>query len=47
MRIRDISPVRVRASLQLDQSRAQEFSDVAKSHMRNREFAQIKRSQSA
>ena len=27
--------------------RAQEFSDVAKSHMRNREFAQIKRSQSA
>ena len=44
MRIRDIvnSRVRVRASLQLDQSRAREFSDMAKSLMRTREFALIK-----
>mgnify|MGYP001800532920 CR=1 FL=1 len=46
MRIRDIvnSHVRVRASLQLDPSRAREFSsDMAKLRMRTREFAQLKR----
>ena len=45
MRIRDMvnSQVRVQASLQLDQSRAREFSDMAKSPMRTREFAQIMR----
>ena len=43
MRIRAIvnSRVHVHASLQLDQSRACEFSDMAKSRMRTREFALI------
>ena len=36
------SRVCVLTSLQLDQSRAREFSDMAKSRMRTREFAQIK-----
>ena len=44
MQIRDIvnSRVRVHASLQLDQSRACEFSDMAKSRVRTREFALVK-----
>ena len=44
MRIRDIvnSRIRIHASLQLDQSRPREFSDMAKSRMRTREFALIK-----
>ena len=37
------SCVRERVSLQLDQSRALEFSDMVKSCMRTCEFAQIKR----
>ena len=45
MRTRDMvnSSVCVHGSLQLDQSRARKFSDMAKSRMRTREFAQIKR----
>ena len=44
MRIRDIvnSRVRLRSSLQLDQSCARELSDMAKSRMHTREFALIK-----
>ena len=44
MRIRDIvnSRVQVHVSLQLDQSRARKFSDMAESRMRMREFALIK-----
>ena len=37
------SRIRVHASLQLDQSHAREFNDMAKSRMRTREFARIKR----
>mgnify|MGYP001803044756 CR=1 FL=1 len=45
VRIRDMvnSRDRVHASLQLDQSRAREFSDMAKSRMCTREFAQTTR----
>ena len=47
VRIHDMvnSRVGVHGSLQLDQRVVREFSDMAKSHMHTREFAQIKRMQ--
>ena len=44
MRIRVIvnSRIRIHVNSQLDQSRPREFSDMAKSRMRTREFALIK-----